>query len=132
MRVSESNITHLEDNEVFVFGSNESGIHGAGAALCAEKWGATLYKGEGHYGQTYAIPTKNRNIIILSLDKIKIRVDRFIEYAKSRPELKFLVTKIGCGYAKYTPKDIAPLFKEAINVENIYLPQEFWDVLNEE
>jgi hypothetical protein len=42
------------------------------------------------------------------------------------PELTFLVTKIGCGIAGFTPREIAPLFAGAINVPNIHLPMEFW------
>lgn len=62
MRISSKNITELKDNEVFVFGSNESGIHGAGAAKTALKWGAILGQPEGLQGKTYAIPTKSKDI----------------------------------------------------------------------
>ena len=54
MRITPNNITELKDNEIFVFGSNESGIHesgihGAGAAkLAKEKFGAILGKGHGY------------------------------------------------------------------------------------
>lgn len=33
-------ITHLKENEIFVFGSNYAGIHGKGAAKTALKFGA--------------------------------------------------------------------------------------------
>ena len=39
-RITESNITKLALNDIFVFGSNESGRHGRGAAKTAMKWGA--------------------------------------------------------------------------------------------
>ena len=52
-------------------------------------------------------------------------MDRFIEFAKQHPELTFLVSEVGCGLAGLTPKEVAPLFKDAINVENIYLPKRF-------
>jgi len=123
-------VNKLEENEIFVFGSNEAGRHGKGAALLAMKWGAIKCIGEGIQGQTYGIPTKNNKIKTLSINKIKKYVDNFIEYAKQNENLKFYVTEIGCGLAGYQPKDIAPLFNHAINLDNIYLPQKFWDVLN--
>lgn len=129
-RISSDKITRLKDNEVFVFGSNLSGWHGAGAAKMAMRWGAIYGKGEGIQGNTYAIPTKSKGIkYTLELDSIKIYVDNFINYAKNHPEKDFLVTKIGTGLAGLKPKDVAQLFKDAIDVTNIYLPQEFWDYL---
>ena len=123
LRVSEKNITELADNEVFVFGSNLGGLHGAGAASTAMQWGAIWGKGIGLQGQTYAIPT-----MCGSLETMIPYVDEFIEFAKDNPKLRFLVTEIGCGIAGYTPIQIAPLFTEAINIVNIALPQSFWDV----
>lgn len=131
VRITKRFITELNSNEVFVFGSNEAGRHGAGAALTARrKFGAKLGKGVGHSGQTYAIPTKNAKLKTISLTKIGKYVDDFIQFAKSMPELKFYVTEIGCGLAGYTPKDVAPLFANAIDVENIYLPHSFLKILN--
>ena len=102
-------ITHLKDNEVFVFGSNEAGRHGKGAAKQALKWGAVYGHGEGHYGQTYAIPTKDRNIQTLPLKDIEHYIDRFTIYAIAHPEYRFLMTKIGTGLAGYSWEEIEPL-----------------------
>lgn len=111
-RVTSENITSLEDNEIFVFGSNLSGIHGKGSANDALKWGAIWHQGIGRQGNTYAIPTKDRTVRNrLRIDEIEKYVSDFIEYASNNPDLLFLVTKIGCNYARYTPKQIAPLFK---------------------
>ena len=120
----------LDENEIFVFGSNEAGIHGKGAALLAKKWGASNGIGEGIQGQTYGIPTKNRKIKTLSINKIKKYVNNFIQYARQNEHLKFYVTEIGCGLAGYDAKNIAPLFYEAIKLDNIYLPQKFWNILD--
>ena len=62
---------------------------------------------------------------------IKPYVDDFLSFAKTHPELKFLVTEIGCGIAGFTVKEIAPLFKAAINenTENVYLPKSFYEEL---
>jgi len=48
---------------------------------------------------------------------------------KTRPDLIFLVTEVGCGLAGLKPKEVAPLFKDAIDLENIHLPAKFWHKL---
>ena len=118
-------ITHLEPNEVFVFGSNLAGRHGLGAALTAyRKFGARNGRGMGLCGQSYAIATKDRNLRILPLAKIEAQVVRFLEFAEKNPNLTFYVTKIGCGLARYSVKDIAPMFDREIP-QNVILPKEF-------
>lgn len=130
-RITPELITELNQNSIFVFGSNLAGIHGAGAALIARnQFGAILGVGFGPQGHSYAIPTKDRNLKSLPLDEIEPYVNIFIEYAKMLPHLTFKVTKIGCGLAGYSVTDIAPLFRAAIQVKNIHLPVEFWDELN--
>lgn len=132
-RVTPENIQSLKESEIFVFGSNLAGRHGAGAArLAYEKFGAKMGSGVGYTGQCYAIPTKDKNIETMRLHEIKAYVDHFIATASERPEETFLVTAIGCGLAGYTPEEIAPLFKEAIPVYNIHLPRIFWDILLKE
>ena len=66
------------------------------------------------------------------VETIKPYVDEFIEFAKQHPELKFLVTRIGCGIAGFHDEEIAPLFVAAVDVPNIYLPKSFWQVLQDE
>lgn len=129
-RIAPDSITTLGDNDIFVFGSNLSGRHGRGAAKTALKWGAVYGISVGFSGSTYAIPTKDyviRNN--LSVEKISRYVELFIGEAKARPHLTFLVTEIGCGLAGYHPREIAPLFHNAINVQNIHLPSSFWHYL---
>ena len=129
-RITSNNIIKLEENQIFVFASNLSGIHGKGAALTARKWGAIFYQSSGLQGQTWAIPTKDASIKrTLTINEIKPYVDDFIEFAKSNSQFTFLVTEIGCGLAGMTPKQIAPLFRGAIEVDNIFLPKRFWDCL---
>ena len=130
MKITDPSITKLEPNEVFVFGSNESGRHGRGAAKTALKFGAVYGQGVGHQGQTYGIPTVNYDISAkLSRDRIQFYVNQFVAYAEEHPELTFLVTRIGTGLAGWTDWDIAPMFLWAVNIINIHLPQEFWDIL---
>lgn len=114
-------ITELKENEIFVFGSNLQGMHGGGAALIAyDKFDAIWGQGVGLQGQSYGIPTMHGGI-----DVIKPYVDEFIEFAKSHPEMTFLVTRIGCGIAGFKDEEIAPLFKECIQLENVLLPRSF-------
>lgn len=128
-RTTPENITRLSLSEVFVFGSNMAGRHGAGAAKAALKFGATMGRCHGLDNQTYGIPTKDGNLNVLPLERIAKYVNNFISDAANYPEQTFLVTKIGCGLAGYAPEQIAPLFKDAIDVPNIHLPEEFWKVL---
>lgn len=100
--------------KIFVFGSNEAGIHGAGAARYAEVYkGAIRGIGYGHYGESFAIPTKDKRIQTLPLAAIETYVDYFIQYAKLHSEMLFQVTCIGCGLAGYEHGDIAPMFLKA-------------------
>lgn len=101
--------------EIFVFGSNLSGIHGAGAARAAHRfYGAEIGVGIGPTGRSYAIPTVNERISgTLPLDRITEYVHEFKEYARANPDKTFFVTAIGCGIAGYTHAQIAPLFKDA-------------------
>lgn len=123
-------IQELKPNEVFVYGDNEAHIHGKGAAKQAMRFGAKY--SQQITEQTYGIPTKDKKIkYTLSLGKIRKYIDEFINYAKQNPDKIFLVTEIGCGLAGLRYEDIAPMFKEAIDIKNIHLPKKFWDILLE-
>ena len=124
-RVTPELITQLGENEIFVFGSNLAGMHGGGAAYIAlKKFGAKLGQGVGLQGQSYGIPTMQGGV-----ETIAPYVDEFIAFAREHKELQFLVTRIGCGIAGFDAEEIAPLFVEAKDVENISLPLDFWDIL---
>ena len=130
MRTTPDDIKKLEQGHIFVFGSNLSGRHGKGAAKTALGWGAKWGQGSGLQGRTYGIPTKDASIRrTLTVIEIKPFVDEFIEFSKNNPDLTFLVTEIGCGLAGHKQKDIAPLFINAVDVENIHLPEKFWHKL---
>ena len=124
-RITPDRISHLAPNEIFVFGSNLAGAHAGGAArLAAEKFGAIMGQGVGLQGQSYAIPTMQGGV-----NTILPYVEEFIRFADCHPELTFLVTRIGCGIAGFTPAEIAPLFAGAVNIPNIHLPKDFWKEL---
>ncbi|MDE6309073.1 MAG: hypothetical protein K2L93_07730 [Muribaculaceae bacterium] len=118
-------ITHLDQDDIFVFGSNLAGVHASGAARCAvENFGAVMGQGVGLQGQSYAIPTMQGGI-----DTIKPYVDQFIDFARECDQNTFYVTRIGCGIAGFKDEEIAPLFEEALNLYNVRLPKSFVDVL---
>lgn len=102
------------DAWVFVFGSNLSGRHGAGAALVAlKRYGAVAGVGQGFQGRAYAIPTKGMKLEILELGPISLAVERFLNDARHMSHRMFFVTRIGCGLAGYEDRQIAPMFRRA-------------------
>lgn len=119
LRTTPEYIASLKPNEIFVFGSNLSGYHAGGAARTANKlFGAEWGVGVGMTGQCYAIPTMQGGV-----ETIRPYVDEFIRYAEQHPDLLFRVTRIGCGIAGFTDEQIAPLFKAAVEMENVSLPK---------
>lgn len=123
-------INEVTPGYVFVFGSNTLGRHGRGAAQDALRFGATPGVGEGHVGNTYALPTKGSDFRkSLPLEVVQKYVNKFVDYAVSKPELTFLVTPVGTGLAKYSVQQVAPLFYRALYVRNVHLPSTFWKVL---
>lgn len=126
MKYTPENITSLGDDEIFVFGSNLAGIHAGGAARVAyERFGAVMGQGVGLQGQSYAIPTMQGGV-----DTIKPYVDDFIKFAYECDQNTFYVTRIGCGIAGFTDEDIAPLFKDAVNLYNVRLPESFVRIID--
>ena len=115
-RITPDMITRLAPNEVFVFGSNEQGLHYGGAAKAAvENFGAIMGQGNGLQGKSYAIPSMS------GIGVMGEYVKEFCEFAKANPEKRFLVTEIGCGI----------LFECCRDVENVTLPASFWDIVGE-
>jgi hypothetical protein len=109
---------------IFVFGSNLAGRHGAGAAKIARsRFGAEFGVGQGRTGDAYAIATKNANLCTLTIDDVRYGVDGFLEYARAHLELRFFVTRVGCGLAGLADADIAPMFRGA--PDNCDFPEEW-------
>ena len=123
-RVTPSRIDHLAEGEVFVFGSNPQGFHSGGAAAQAmAQFGAVWGQGEGLQGRSYAITSS------CPLGQMEESVQRFAEFAQQHPELRFLVTQVGCGIAGHSVTDVATMFINCINLENVALPASFWKIL---
>lgn len=125
MKYTPENITSLEPDEIFVFGSNLEGNHAGGAARTAlERFGAIMGQGVGIQGQSYAIPTMQGGI-----ETIKPYVDQFIDLAWEWDQNTFYVTRIGCGIAGFTDEEIAPLFDRAYDFYNVRLPESFANII---
>ena len=135
-RITPEKIQYINENEVFVFGSNTVGHHLGGAAKTAtDKFGAVWGVNSGITGRCYAVPTvdldpKTRYVEKMPLIYIRHKIVDLINYAKRHKYKTFFITEIGCGIAGFTIDEIAPLFKEAIKVNNIHLPLRFWNKLD--
>lgn len=126
LKYTPENITHLDKDDIFVFGSNLAGHHYGGAARIAyEKFGAVMGQGVGLQGQSYAIPTMQGGV-----ETIKPYVDEFIDLAREWDQNTFYVTRIGCGIAGFTDEQIAPLFDEARDLYNVRLPESFVKIID--
>lgn len=98
----------LKRGEIFVFGSNLAGHHMGGAAKAAhKKFGAEWGVGVGLTGRSYAIPTMQGGV-----ETIRPYVNQFINFASRNPDMKFLVTRIGCGIAGFKDEEMAPSFQK--------------------
>ena len=123
-RVTPNRIDHLDEGEIFVFGSNPQGFHSAGAAAAAMRnFGAVWGQSEGLQGRSYAI------ISSCPLEQLAQSVQRFTLFAREHPEMRFLVTAVGCGIAGHNAREVAPMFRDCIHLENVALPSSFWKVL---
>lgn len=125
LKYTPENITSLDRDDIFVFGSNLAGNHSSGAAHVArERFGAIMGQGVGIQGQSYAIPTMQGGV-----ETIKPYVDDFIELAREWDQNTFYVTRIGCGIAGFKDEEIAPLFADALELYNVRLPESFVKVI---
>ncbi len=116
-------ITSLRPNEIFVFGSNMWGRHDAGAAKQAMEFGAEYGINEGLSGQTYAFPTLEREYTKRGVKALENSRDRLYAICRALPEKTFLLTKVGCGIARYPESQMKALFTEPPT--NLVLPEEW-------
>ena len=123
MHYTPENITELEANQIFVFGSNGNGSHVGGAAkLAVEKFGAVMGQARGLQGQSYAIETLNNNMDKVELKEIKSQFSELFKFAKKNKDKTFIVTKIGCGIAGYTEEEIMSCFDATKVPTNVKMP----------
>jgi len=119
-------ITELQENEIFVFGSNLNGNHAGGAArMAVEKFGAIEGQADGLQGQSYAIPTLDKNMKKIPIEDIKKSLELLADFSMWNTEKTFYVTKIGLGIAGFTVEELKPVFDDIYFPDNIILPVEF-------
>lgn len=134
-------VTSLSEDHVFVFGSNEGGFHGAGTAGLAfrgdsrDNWrddplmqGAIGHPGtkglwavfgvgrgyqEGTAGKSFAVATVTRPGARRSVPRREIyfQLVNLWTLAASRPDLEFLVTPLGEGYAGWSRAEMAEVWE---------------------
>jgi len=142
-------VRSLEENQVFVFGSNPEGRHGAGAArVAADHYGAIMGMGRGHMGQSYGLVTKNltpnytedlsgityRKAGERSVSKIQMLVNiiHLYLYARKNPELEFMIAYTPAPNLNgYTPIEMADLFLTVPVPTNIVFNEELINLYNE-
>jgi hypothetical protein len=117
-------VTELDDNEIFVFGSNTAGRHGKGAALQAkQQFGAYYGQGEGLMGQSYAFPTLDENLQKLPHWRLLLSTAHLYLTSVERPDLTFIITKVGCGLAGYDESYMRSFF--LYPAPNMVLPEDW-------
>ena len=120
------NIQELKENQIFVFGSNMNGNHAGGAArLAVEKFGAIMGEAKGIQGQSYAIPTLDKDMQKVTEEKLLVFLENFGNYANEHPEKEFLLTAIGTGIAGFDASYMAYMVLRANLPDNVTLPKEF-------
>ena len=120
------NIQELKENQIFVFGSNMNGNHAGGAArLAVEKFGAIMGKAKGIQGQSYAIPTLDKDMQKVTEEELLVFLENFRNYANEHPEKEFLLTAIGTGIAGFDASYMAYMVLRANLPDNVTLPKEF-------
>lgn len=118
--------------QIFVFGSNLRGHHGAGAARHAmDVLGAEYGVAEGFTGKCYAIPTKNARIDTMTIDEIRPYADRLVQAMKDNPQVDFFMTRVGCVLAGHSDRAMATLFKGAQRLTNVDWPADWAHILME-
>lgn len=148
----------LAEDEVFQFGSNNDGFHGSGSAGFASfgesgnvwrkyeydkkpngwkgKWnikGASVGPQVGTEGKSYAIPTVTRAGAKRSipLPEIKKSIEKFYNFAKSRPHLKFFVAQEKSGGLNgYSGQEMAGIYAEDVP-SNVYFSEGFAELVEE-
>jgi len=135
MKVYKGIINKLENNQIFVFGSNTQGRHGKGSALFArQKFGAIYGQPKGLQGQSYAIVTKDlkkrKHPSIKSSDIID-QIKELYLFAKENSELEFVVAYSGTkeNLNGYSNQEMADMFSNIEIPKNIIFEYEFYKLI---
>ncbi len=150
-------IEKLQENQIFVFGSNPQGRHGSGGAKAAMSFGAKYGVGRGLMGQTYALVTKNLDDNVGFIEKktgivyekggfrsvspemIIENIKEMYECARNNPHLQFIVTYkrelLESGAEKkslngYTPTEMIDMFVAADIPDNMVFHNSYKELIN--
>ena len=114
----------LEDNQIFIFGSNLNGHHGGGAAAHAcNSFGAEWGIGEGLTGQCYAFPTLDENMQKVTKEALLKSRHKLYATCRTLPEKTFLLTKVGCGIAGFDEQFMKEIFISQVTPDNLVKPE---------
>lgn len=102
-------INNIDNDECYVFAVGEA----------SEK---TANRLSVNNRNLYQIKTRGEQGRPLFLKDLKEEINKFIKFAKDRPNIHFIVPTIAYGVAGYREQDIAPMFKDAYGLFNIHLP----------
>jgi len=129
-------IETLQPNQVFVFGSNTEGRHGAGAALTAkQKFGAIYGQSEGLQGQSYGIITKDLTKTThpsRTKKQVETQIAKLYDFADKNKDKEFLIAYSGEGknLNAYTPQEMANMFSAFSIPSNVVFEESFAKLLN--
>ena len=128
-------IHYLNDDQIFVFGSNTQGRHGRGAALTARlRFGAIYGKPEGIQGKSFAIITKDltkKTHPSRSIAQIISQINKLYEYATLHPDKEFIIA-YKCGdnnLNAYSSHDMAKMFASRDIPVNIIFDKLFYELV---
>ena len=120
------NIQELKENQIFVFGSNMNGNHAGGPArLAVEKFSAIIGQAEALQGQSYAIPTLDKDMEKVTEEDLITYLGNLRNFANEHPEKEFLLTAIGTGIAGFDTNYMAYMALRANLPDNVTIPKEF-------
>lgn len=135
MKTYTGKITKLNSNQIFVFGSNTQGRHGAGSAKVArDKFGAIYGIPEGRQNQAYALVTKDLTKYkhpSISKERIIEQIKILYEYAKEYCFNEYFVAYSGEGtnLNGYTPLEMAEMFGCTEIPDNVVFEEKFYELI---
>lgn len=108
-------ISVLQEDEIFVFGSNLLGHHMGGAARTARRvFNAEMGVSEGLTGCAYALPTLDEDMRQVAPEALRASFRRLLLFALDHPMLTFYLTEVGCGIAGWSAEQVSALLWEAV------------------
>lgn len=132
-------ISQLNNNQIFVFGSNTEGRHGKGTAKIAyNRYGAKYRQGHGLQGKSYGLITTNlkHNNGYRSVTKTDIteNIRKLYEIANMMKDHEFLIayTANGANLNGYSSIEMAEMFTNAGGGSiptNIVFENNFYDLI---